>query len=75
MTLLKRRLQPILPEAETESTRGYGGATTCLVGFTPPFLADLAMRGCAISFVMRASVALLDSFLGSFMVPMSTLQL
>jgi hypothetical protein len=30
------------------------------------------MRGCAISFSMRASVALLDSFLGSLTVPMST---
>ena len=39
------------------------------------FLADLAMRGCAISFLMRASVALLDSFLGSLTVPMSSLQL
>ena len=32
------------------------------------------MRGCAISFLMRASVALSDSFLGFLMVPMSTLQ-
>jgi hypothetical protein len=32
----------------------------------------LEMRGCAISFSMRASVALLDSFLGFFVVPMST---
>jgi hypothetical protein len=37
-----------------------------------PFLADLAMRGCAISFVMRASIALLDSFPGFLMVPMFT---
>ena len=39
------------------------------------FRADLAMRGCAISFLMRARVALLDSFLGSLMVLMSTLKL
>ena len=37
MTLLKRRLQPILPEVKTESTKGYGAATARLVGFTPPF--------------------------------------
>ena len=37
-----------------------------------PFLADLAMRGCAISLVMRASVALSDSFLGFLMFPMFT---
>jgi len=30
------------------------------------------MRGCAISFLMRESVALLDSFLGSLIVPMSS---
>jgi len=33
------------------------------------------MRGCAISFLMRASVALLDSFLVFLVVPMSTRQL
>jgi len=37
MTLLKRRLQPILPEVKTEPTKGYGAATARLVGFTPPF--------------------------------------
>jgi hypothetical protein len=37
-----------------------------------PFLADLAMRGWAISFVMRASVALLDSFLGFLVLPIFT---
>jgi len=37
MTLLKRRLQPILPEVKTESTKGYGAGTARLVGFTPPF--------------------------------------
>jgi hypothetical protein len=37
------------------------------------FLADLAMRGCVISFLMRASVALSDSFLGLFVVPMPIL--
>ena len=37
MTLLKRRLQPILPEVKTESTKGYGAATARFVAFTPPF--------------------------------------
>jgi hypothetical protein len=37
------------------------------------FLADLVMRGWAISFLMRASVALSDSFLGFLTVPISTL--
>ena len=37
------------------------------------FLADLAMRGLAISFSTRASVALSDSFVGFLTVPMSTL--
>jgi hypothetical protein len=54
-------------------TNGYGTATASLGGTTPPFLADLAMRGCAISLVMRASIALSDSFLGFLMLPMFTL--
>jgi hypothetical protein len=37
------------------------------------FLADLAMRGLAISFSTRASVALSDSFVGFLTLPMSTL--
>ena len=36
------------------------------------FLADLAMRGLAISFLTRASVALSNSFVGFLTVPMST---
>jgi hypothetical protein len=35
-----------------------------LVWFTRPFLADFAMRGVAISFLMRASVAWFGSLLG-----------
>ena len=38
----------------------------------PPFLADLAMRGCAISLVMRASIALSDSVPVFFMLLMFT---
>jgi len=37
-----------------------------------PCLADLAMRGLAISFSTRASVALSDSFVGFLTVPIST---
>jgi hypothetical protein len=44
-------------------------------GVHAPFLADLAMRGFAISFVIRASVALSDSFPGFLMFPMLTFQL
>ena len=36
------------------------------------FLTDLAMRGLAISFSTRASIALSDSFLGFRTVPIST---
>ncbi len=54
------------------ATNGYYTATARLFCLTYPCLADLEMRGCAISFSMRASVALLDSFLGFFVVPMST---
>jgi hypothetical protein len=54
------------------ATNGYDTATARLFCLTYPCLADLEMRGCAISFSMRASVALLDSFLGFFVVPMST---
>jgi hypothetical protein len=55
------------------ATNGYGATTASVVGITTPFLADLAMRGCAISFVMRASIALSDSFLGFLMLPIFTL--
>src|SRR5579864_698796 len=37
------------------------------VRFAPSFLADFATRGAAISFFTRASVVLLDSFLGVFL--------
>ena len=48
--------------------------TVCLTpGDKPsPYLADLAIRGLAISFSTRASVALSDSSIGFFTVPIST---
>jgi len=62
---LKEEISALLLHQSTEALRALKQAHASV-------LADLAMRGLAISFSTRASVALSDSFVGFLTVPMST---